>query len=338
MIRREKYNTLNGLRTIACIGIVMMHVEKNNTYSIEGLFYQNIIPSFVDFVYLFMMISAFGMCCGYLEQMQNAMITPIRFYTKRYDRILPFYSVLILIDILFNYQSGQTVPEAFADVTLLYGLFPNKIEVVGVGWFLGLVFAFYILFPFYSVLLTNRTIAWISFGLSLGLNYVVGHYFNQGRENIVFSLCFFLAGGLIYLYRDSIAHIPLLIILLLFLVSIFFYFIHYDPVTCLLVSVTILCAAVVISQKPYKKLLDNLFFTFFSNISMEVYLSHMMIFRGIKKLPLNQLLWIENGWIQYIIDVILTLSGAVLFSYLVKGMLNKLDFSKTLRRLKTEFK
>ncbi|WP_158223266.1 hypothetical protein [Fibrobacter sp. UWS1] len=38
--------------------------------------------------------------------------------------------------------------QAFADLTLAFNLLPNPdISVIGVGWFLGLVFLFYMIFP-----------------------------------------------------------------------------------------------------------------------------------------------------------------------------------------------
>ena len=48
---KKYYGSADGLRTIACIGIVMMHVAENSTYSIQGYLYDTIIPSFTDFVF-----------------------------------------------------------------------------------------------------------------------------------------------------------------------------------------------------------------------------------------------------------------------------------------------
>lgn len=54
---RKYYGAIDGLRTIACIGIVMMHVRANNAYEISGFIYNDIIASFTNFVFLFMAIS-----------------------------------------------------------------------------------------------------------------------------------------------------------------------------------------------------------------------------------------------------------------------------------------
>ena len=36
------------------------------------------------------------------------------------------------------------------------------------------------------------------------LNYVCGSYFGLGRTNIIYSLCYFVAGGLVYQHRDEL--------------------------------------------------------------------------------------------------------------------------------------
>lgn len=52
---------------------------------------------------------------------------------------------------------------------------------------------------------------------------------------------------------------------------------------------------------------------------MEVYLSHMVMFRVIEKLHINTIF--GNGWIQYAVTVILTVCGATIFSVLLKKVL-----------------
>lgn len=203
---RERYGAIDSLRMIACIGIMMMHLRANNNYEITGYFYNTVIPSFTNFVFLFMTVSAFGMCCGYYEKVMKQTISLSDFYAKRFKKILPFFGFLVLIDVALS-PSRAALYEAFADLTLLFGFLPNagNISVIGVGWFLGLVFVFYLCFPFFCVLLATKKRAWISFAVSLLYNFVCAVYFEVGRSNILYSACFFLAGGLIYLYRKELA-------------------------------------------------------------------------------------------------------------------------------------
>ena len=65
--------------------------------------------------------------------------------------------------------------------------------------------------------------------------------------------------------------------------------------------------------------LDNRVARFFSGISMEIYLSHMLIFRMIERIGLNTM--VGNGWLQYVVTVVLVLGGTVLFSVIMQKVL-----------------
>lgn len=317
MMKKEHYGAIDGLRTIACIGIVMMHVAANTDYSITGFFYNSMIPSFTNFVFLFMTVSAFGMCCGYYHKMLNNQINLSDFYTKRFKKILPFFALLVLIDVLLS-PSLNGIYEAFADLTLLFGFLPNagNISVIGVGWFLGLIFVFYICFPFYCVLIKNKKRAWISFFLSLFFNFVCSVYFDVGRTNILYSSCYLIAGGLIYLYRTNIRSLNQWALLAAVLFSVvLYYLIGANTLTCLLVSSSLLINAI-----SNRGVLQNKFTAFISTISMEIYLSHMVIFRIVEKLGLHQV--IGNGWLQYFLTLIIVLFGTVMFSIIAQKVLN----------------
>ena len=67
-------------------------------------------------------------------------------------------------------------------------------------------------------------------------------------------------------------------------------------------------------------LLQNKVTKFFSGISMEIYLSHMFIFRIIEKLKFNTLL--GYGWIQYISTVVVVIIGASVFAIVMKHIFN----------------
>lgn len=53
---------------------------------------------------------------------------------------------------------------------------------------------------------------------------------------------------------------------------------------------------------------------------MEIYLSHMVIFRIIEKLGLHQV--IGNGWLQYFLTLIIVIFGTVMFSIIAQKILN----------------
>lgn len=79
--------------------------------------------------------------------------------------------------------------------------------------------------------------------------------------------------------------------------------------------------------------MDNRITHFYSGISMELYLSHMVVFRALEKLHLNTLL--GNGWLQYIITVGLVLCGATAFAVVMRRILWYADSIKKRASLRT---
>lgn len=324
-MEKKHYGAIDGIRTIACIGVVMMHMRSNNSYEILGFVYNTIIPSFTNFVFLFMAISAFGMCCGYYEKILNNKVNLTSFYGKRFKKIFPFFGLLVLSDVAIS-PSTDALYEAFADLTLVFGFLGKSISVIGVGWFLGLLFVFYICFPFFCVLLQNRHRAWAYFAISLIYNYVCSSYFDVGRGNILYCVCYFLAGGLIYLYRDKLGKMNRLLSFCLALGStVFYYVLEGNTVGCLLVSVSWLSYAIIrVGGETHKScLLENRITKFISGISMEVYLSHMVIFRVVEKLSLNRI--VGSGWIQYIVTVVIVLCGTILFAAVIQKFIGLVE-------------
>ena len=77
---RENYSSLDGLRAYAAVGIVLMHVLANLMIKpSDNILTGNVIPWFTNFTLLFMIISAFSMCCGYYERVKSGAITPAKF-------------------------------------------------------------------------------------------------------------------------------------------------------------------------------------------------------------------------------------------------------------------
>lgn len=79
--------------------------------------------------------------------------------------------------------------------------------------------------------------------------------------------------------------------------------------------------------------LENRVTKFFSGISMEIYLSHMVIFRVVEKLKLNRIL--GNGWLQYIFTVIIVISGTTTFAVAMQKIIGLVE-KKLLERKREE--
>ncbi len=346
----ERYLSLDGMRAFAAIGIAIMHILANiDVVPDKTIFlYGTVIPSLTNFVYMFFMISAFSMCCGYYERMKSGQISMDKFYKKRYKRILPYFALLIMIDCLAPHGANKhelstmaagTVDtvnpvvgqlyESFANLTLCFNLLPNAdIKVIGVGWYLGIVFLFYMLFPFFVFMLDNKSRMWKSLVVTFAFCYVAINYFftakfidfSVTRHNIIYSAPFFVVGGGIFLYRTTIASwvkkYKWLMLSICWLAVIGFWLTKHSGFEFVIVMSMLcglwLCYAI----GTEGCILNNKVTHYLSNISMEVYLCHMMAFRGVDMLHLSR--YIQQPDLLYWLTCILTLAVAIVFSHICK--------------------
>lgn len=322
---KERYTNLDGLRAYACIGIILMHVNANGNFGLQGCLFERIIPSFTDFTYLFMMISAFSLCCGYYDRFISGNIDIERFYKKRYQRIWPFFALFCTLELAMDF-SLNTVYEWFADLTLAFGLIPdNKIEVVGVGWFLGTIFVFYMIFPFFIFLISNKKRAWSSMVVVVILHALCTIRFTTaaGRENIIFSGLFFFGGGLLYLYRGNFERVKIPAVIIA-IISALLYYVGYGREYALLIFyVMIISLCISCNGTASGIILRNKLLLFMASISMEVYLCHMFIYRTLEKFYLDHLL--SDQLVNYMFDSAITIVGAIALAYGIRKILQILD-------------
>lgn len=328
----EKYDNLDGLRAISCIAIMAMHIQANTSYQISGWVWERFIPSLTLLVYLFLIISGFGMFCGYYERVKSRSVDWNKFYTKRYQKILPFFALLILIDLVME-RSVPHLIEGLTEITLVFGLLPNNnLSVIGVGWTLGVIFLFYMLFPFFVWLCWTRRKAWASFSASCVLVIFCSIYFFKEsfvvldfvpRHSFLYCAPYFAGGGIIYLYRKEIkafvsVHKRICLAgCLLITVS---YYGLVDPTIDngdpglwpLLLYMPWLCYAISVNSK----LLSNRIMAYFSGISLEIYLAQMVIFRVVEKAKCLYLF--GTGTISFILTCVVVIIGLIIFIEIYK--------------------
>ncbi len=312
----KRYNSLNGIRMFACIGIVLMHILTNGEYSINKTATQ-IITKFTNFVFLFMMLSSFSLFCGYFERFKTNTITIEEFYSKRINRILPFFFFLVIVDVLIEHNVSSLI-EGFADITLLFGFIPTSLHVIGVGWFIGIIFIFYLMFPFFIYMFSLYKRAWLFTVLAFLMNLSCIYYFNVERTNMFFCFIFFCVGGLIFLYKDYIIKLlnkNRVVSLFFLIVACICFFIQIN--NKLINTIQILWFSIVVISYGISfesLLLDNKVTLFISKISLNIYLSHMFIYRILERISLNNIF--DNEYLSYILTCIIVLIGTIVLSIL----------------------
>lgn len=330
MSKRERYGALDGLRAYAAICILIMHVLANGNYVLSGFVVERIIPKWMLFVFLFMMVSAFSLCCGYFEEFLNRQIDYRQFYKKRFLKIWPLFALLCLCELIISPSRGALY-ESLANLTMCFAFLPNhNISVIGVGWFLGVLVIFYMIFPFFCSLMSNKKSAWGTFAVACILHMLCRiYFFDEGhvlpgfdeKQNFAYCAMYFVAGGLLYLYREKLSEISERYrwIVLIACALVTFLMIMIGANTILVVLVFSLYIMYAIGNQG--GVLENRFTRFISGISLEIYLCHMSVFRVLEKLKLTQLFG-NNSW-SFLTMVIVTFGGTVAFAVLIKKMFDR---------------
>lgn len=332
MNNNNRYNGLDGLRTIAAFGIIAVHVAKNTGFDILAFWYQGVICRLESFVNLFFVISGFAMCCGYYEKIKNNQISMEDFYSKRYLKIWPFFAVLVLADMIYSWEGIGTLADAFADLTLAFALLPNSnISIIGVGWTLGVIFAFYMLFPFFVYCLWNKRRAWFAFIVTLLFDFFKDYFFANGNSyvlcNTLVWAVYFVAGGLMYLYRNQIVEYINRNKYLWLVLSIFFLVLWFvvpnriygrDISTYKTLVTALSWVMYAISGDSY--ILNNPVCRFVSGISLEIYLIHMLVYRVLEKIGIIRLMGTQSA-VAFLVDFTFVVLGSIVAAVVIKKLL-----------------
>ena len=211
-------------------------------------------------------------------------------------------------------------------MTLCQGLLPNaKISVIGVSWTLAVIFVFYMLFPFFCFLIGNKKRAWSVAVVALVFNWLCSNYFNAGRTNIVYDAIYFVAGGLVFLYRKELAEFAskykVIAGAILLIATVVYFAVGGNALTMLFFCVAALVYT--LGCRTGGGVLVNPIAKFLGGICFEIYLCHMVIYRVIEKLHLVHLF--GNGLLAYIFTAVAVICGSVVFSVCAKWFLNKIE-------------
>lgn len=308
MSSKKQYPALDGLRAFSAVGIALMHILANGSYSLSGFVFDRLIPSFTHLVFLFMIISSFGVCCGYYEKVIQGKFDIEGFYRKRLQKIWPFFALMCLFECAVTF-SPEALWETLANLSMFFGFMNQPMQVIGVGWFLGIVMIFYMIFPFFCCLIRDKRRAWICLGILAVVSTLSEYHFGLTRSNFAYSFVFFATGGVLYLYREKLADFSAsyrwLVLLLCAAAAAVYYCVGYQT----MLFPALFALVVIYALGSTGKLLDNPVTRYISGISMEIYLCHLPVFRVLEKLKVTTLF--GNGAVSYVVTCALTILGAV---------------------------
>ena len=200
---KQKYEHIQLLRAIACIGVFVTHLAPRlgATGKVAWLANQGAAG-----VYLFFVISGYLACCDrkFPTAGKKEILT---YYKKRLVRILPLYYAVILYNIFLH---GFLLKDIPADPKRLYWLryffltnsvipAPNDFwGNISATWTISLFVAFYLLAPVFVRLIRGSTSAFFAYVLSLILRYL---WIKTGYGDymmIFYYLHYFLLGILVW--------------------------------------------------------------------------------------------------------------------------------------------
>lgn len=308
----KRHDNIDCLRAISCFAIIAMHIQANTNYEISGFIYNTIVPSWTWLVYLFLIISGFSMCCGYYDQTGTVDIE--QFYLKRFRKTVPFFACLIFLAVIMEHTI-DAVFEGVMELTMAYGLLPNNNPgILGVCWTLGVIFVFYMLFPYFVFLIKNKKRAWMTLIITLVINQMCTLYFFTEkfvvssftpRHSFLFCAPFFVVGGGLYLYREEIEGLVskyrcamlgtcVLGTVVWYVCPRSVFGIQLFTIESIILFAMWLSYAISVKSR----FMNNKIMHYFGSISMEMYLAQMVVFRVIEKLDL--LYKFRNDWVAFL--------------------------------------
>jgi len=302
--RQARFNYIDVIKGIAILFVILVHVDQK--IKPNSIVISNVSSIGARAPQLFFVIS------GYLTWRSADNRYNKSFFIKRAYRIIPSYYIALFLSLIFVYFNSTfpTADNIIAHLFLVHGLSPYWINsIIEVGWFVGDLVIFYMLFPLLKKIIKDMKTSLFCFIVCVILSSLVlvlyRTQWNQdlNKVEIFFTTqffihqlpCFLLGIVIFYLDRytdeDVIRQRRVLISYALILIALLFIFYIFNLNKRILTSSLIagmISSWIVLFSKSIRNVFDNKIFTPFVYLgkhSYSIYLFHYLV-----------ICWVDKGF------------------------------------------
>lgn len=339
---------LDGVRGIASIAVVAFHVAILGGYTDHSALFNQTIGRGDCFVRMFFILSSFSLLCAYYEKYLANNFNFEAFLIKRIKKIFPLFFIMMIAHSVMNILWGNpnNIFELIGTTSMLFAAMPsNQDSIVWGGWSMGIQMIFYLIFPFFLIVVKTKKRAHITFIVSALLLFAYLNFYSIGISNphinIIRQFVYFAAGALIYHYKDYIENLTRKKKVFLSAICIFGELISFGLFTRINEDVVMLIAfssLIILQIVGYDYLMNNVVLNFLGKISFEIYLVHTFVYRFHTFFSSGKLASLPPmfGFIcHFLLIVVPTIIISYLLNRLIAQLLKKLEKTTLLTQNKS---
>lgn len=328
---KKHYEGLTATRGIGALCIIAYHMYVLEGYVGINHFLDRTVGVGGVFVQLFFILSSFSLMCGYAETINKNECDLEQFYKRRFIKLMPVFYTALILHLFLNSLMGvkENIANVIGTASFLFAFMPTHQEsVVMAAWALGIEIIFYLLFPVFLILTKTIKNTIITLGASCVMYWTYVSYYGVGvyQEyiNIIRQFIPFVCGAILYHaipYLEGLSKKKRRISLGVNYLALTIMFVLWDNGLNGLIVVLLSFCLLIINQIGIKDvLINNIFFRSLGKVSYELYLFHMIVYRVLYYLEVNNTIqaYILIPELQYIVfflvELMLTLCMCCLFN------------------------
>lgn len=210
----KKLPSLNGLRAISIIIVIISHFEYKHYFAFHNIFSPNSLALLSDGqfgVNVFFVISGFIITSLLLAEEKKHPVNLKNFYIRRSLRIFPAYFFLLFVYYLLELSGIIEIPRTSWITSLTYtkDFFIGEDWYTGHFWSLSMEEHFYLFWPFLFLYKRTRSISpWVLIAIPVIFRFPVSYFYPNRLSihdlNIVMRIDSIAIGCLFAIHKDRI--------------------------------------------------------------------------------------------------------------------------------------